>query len=180
MPINNEILTKTRKYYFIIDLAIMIYGILIFVFIELYISLSNDISIAFVSRLSGVNTVYYSLNFYYIFIKCVVGFIYMIKWIYNYYLKKNRNHPLILTIITVIIAIPCVISVGNQINNYIYNELNFFMFNKGLGFFIAFAIIGIAYWIRLIFNNWKNLYIKKIMYIIVLIVNLIITYYIHG
>lgn len=158
MILNNENLAKLKKYYLITDLIIMTYGLCAFF-----------LNIIFNNIFYGKGyLLYFLLNFFYILIKCSVGSVYMIKWTYNFYTEKTKKEPLAWTIGTIVLVVPCLLRVGNQIDNY---------FNIKYGILIVFAIVGVAYWVRLIFNSWKNLNIKRIIYIISLILNTIITYY---
>jgi len=162
MTLNNEKFRLILKYFLRIDLIIMTYGL--FVFPLSFIDQSYIIK-----YVENVNMPYYFFNYYYTLFKCLFGLIYMIKWMFNYYTHKNKNNPLIWTIITTLIIIPSFFKVGDIINKWL--EIDF-------GFIILFVIIGFTYWIRFIFCSWNALNLKRIIYIMVFILSIIISYYI--
>jgi len=161
MIFNNEKLMLFRKYFIRIDLIIMIYGLIAFLFV---IIVQND-------NFVKINKFYFFCNYYFTLFKCFIGLIYMCKWIFNYYTKKNKNNPLIWTIVTMILFVICLFNVGNRLNKWI---------NIDNGFIIISIIIGFSYWIRFIFKSWKILNLRRIIYIIIFVLNMIIVNMIIG
>jgi hypothetical protein len=91
----------------------------------------------------------------------------MIKFVYDYYVKKNKKHPKFSTILFFIIIIPSMIKVSNLIDNYV---------PAGLGYYIVIALLGISYLNRLLLKIKQNFNYKYVIYIGVTILNIVVTY----